>query len=90
MGVKGLWKLLDSTGKPIPVEKMKNKVLSIGILFDLLHYVCNILIIIVLSKYSIRYSYFVHSVNDNGNNLIHLCVLMLVPSCKTWVEISLS
>lgn len=33
MGVQGLWKLLESTGKPIPVEKLENKVLSIGILF---------------------------------------------------------
>jgi hypothetical protein len=33
MGVQGLWKLLESAGKPIPVEKLENKVLSIGILF---------------------------------------------------------
>lgn len=32
MGVQGLWKLLESAGKPIPVEKLENKVLSIGIL----------------------------------------------------------
>lgn len=33
MGVQGLWKLLESAGKPIPVENLENKVLSIGILF---------------------------------------------------------
>lgn len=33
MGVQGLWKLLESAGKSIPVEKLENKVLSIGILF---------------------------------------------------------
>ncbi|VVC44029.1 Hypothetical protein CINCED_3A003134 [Cinara cedri] len=31
MGVQGLWSLLESTGKPIPVEKLKNKVLSIDV-----------------------------------------------------------
>jgi len=34
MGVQGLWKLLETTGKPIPVEKLENKILSIGILFQ--------------------------------------------------------
>lgn len=34
MGVKGLWKLLEAAGKPIPVEKLENKILSIGILFQ--------------------------------------------------------
>ncbi|KAL5237165.1 hypothetical protein ACI65C_004575 [Semiaphis heraclei] len=31
MGVQGLWKLLESAGKPIPVEKLENKVLSIDV-----------------------------------------------------------
>jgi len=31
MGVQGLWKLLESAGKPIPVEKLENKILSIDV-----------------------------------------------------------
>ncbi|XP_050529062.1 DNA excision repair protein ERCC-5 [Daktulosphaira vitifoliae] len=31
MGVHGLWKLLETAGKPIPVEKLENRVLSIDV-----------------------------------------------------------
>ncbi|XP_050426458.1 DNA excision repair protein ERCC-5 [Adelges cooleyi] len=31
MGVQGLWKLLEAAGKPIPVEKLENKILSIDV-----------------------------------------------------------
>ena len=36
MGVHGLWKLLESTGKPINPETLEGKILSVGILY-LLH-----------------------------------------------------
>ncbi|XP_014247754.1 DNA repair protein complementing XP-G cells homolog [Cimex lectularius] len=31
MGVHGLWKLIDSAGKPIPVETLENKVLAVDV-----------------------------------------------------------
>ena len=31
MGVKGLWQLLDSAGKPIPLERLENRVLAIDV-----------------------------------------------------------
>ncbi len=31
MGVHGLWKLLDSAGKPVPLEHLENRVLAIDI-----------------------------------------------------------
>ena len=30
MGVTGLWKLIEASGKPIPLETLENKVLAIG------------------------------------------------------------
>jgi DNA excision repair protein ERCC-5 len=33
MGVNGLWKLLDPSGKPVPLETLENKVLAVGILY---------------------------------------------------------
>lgn len=30
MGVLGLWKLIDGSGKPVPLESLENKVLAIG------------------------------------------------------------
>jgi DNA excision repair protein ERCC-5 len=30
MGVTGLWKLIDASGKPVPLETLENKVLAIG------------------------------------------------------------
>lgn len=33
MGVHGLWKLIDSSGKPIPLEALENRILAVGILF---------------------------------------------------------
>ena len=32
MGVKGLWQLLESVGRPITLESLENKVLGVGIL----------------------------------------------------------
>jgi len=32
MGVHGLWKLLESTGKPINPETLEGKILAVGIL----------------------------------------------------------
>jgi hypothetical protein len=32
MGVNGLWKLLEPSGKPVPLETLENKVLAVGIL----------------------------------------------------------
>jgi hypothetical protein len=33
MGVHGLWKLLESTGKPINPETLEGKILAVGILY---------------------------------------------------------
>lgn len=30
MGVTGLWRLIDASGKPVPVETLEGKVLAIG------------------------------------------------------------
>lgn len=30
MGVLGLWKLIDSSGKAVPLESLENKVLAVG------------------------------------------------------------
>ena len=35
MGVLGLWKLLDATGKPVPLETLEGKVLAVGMQFYL-------------------------------------------------------
>lgn len=32
MGVTGLWKLIEASGKPVPLETLENKVLAIGLL----------------------------------------------------------
>lgn len=40
MGVLGLWKLIDATGKPVPLETLEGKVLAIGINF------CNFIFLI--------------------------------------------
>lgn len=32
MGVHGLWRLLESTGKPINPETLEGKILAVGIL----------------------------------------------------------
>lgn len=32
MGVTGLWRLIDASGKPVPLETLEGKVLAIGIL----------------------------------------------------------
>ena len=31
MGVTGLWKLIEASGKPVPLETLENKVLAIGL-----------------------------------------------------------
>ena len=30
MGVKGLWRLIESTGKPVSLESLSGKVLAVG------------------------------------------------------------
>jgi DNA excision repair protein ERCC-5 len=30
MGVLGLWKLIESSGKPVPLETLEGKVLAVG------------------------------------------------------------
>ena len=37
MGVKGLWQLLESVGRPVTLESLENKVLGVGILYSLLY-----------------------------------------------------
>lgn len=34
MGVHGLWRLIEPSGKPVPLETLENKVLAVGILFN--------------------------------------------------------
>lgn len=31
MGVLGLWQLIESSGRPVPLETLENKVLAIGL-----------------------------------------------------------
>jgi hypothetical protein len=42
MGVTGLWKLIESSGKPVPLETLENKILAIGSLFAALFQHCEI------------------------------------------------
>lgn len=35
MGVHGLWRLIEPSGKPVPLETLENKVLAVGILSKL-------------------------------------------------------
>lgn len=49
MGVHGLWRLIEPSGKPVPLETLENKVLAIGILLYqdlsiLVHYTNKIII----------------------------------------------
>lgn len=30
MGVTGLWKLIEQSGKPVPLDTLENKVLAVG------------------------------------------------------------
>lgn len=30
MGVTGLWKLIDQSGKPVPLDTLENKILAVG------------------------------------------------------------
>lgn len=30
MGVTGLWQLVESSGKPVPLDTLENKVLAVG------------------------------------------------------------
>lgn len=30
MGVLGLWRLIEATGKPVPLETLEGKILAIG------------------------------------------------------------
>lgn len=32
MGVTGLWRLIEKSGKPVPLETLEGKILAIGIL----------------------------------------------------------
>lgn len=32
MGVHGLWRLIEPSGKPVPLETLENKILAVGIL----------------------------------------------------------
>lgn len=38
MGVHGLWRLLESTGKPINPETLEGKILAVGILIRVVIY----------------------------------------------------
>lgn len=47
MGVQGLWKLLECSGRPVNPESLEGKILAVGILFrkltwDLNIYICSI------------------------------------------------
>lgn len=33
MGVTGLWKLIEQSGKPVPVDTLENKVLAVGMYY---------------------------------------------------------
>lgn len=38
MGVTGLWKLIESSGRPVPLDTLENKVLAIGLFTFGLHF----------------------------------------------------
>lgn len=44
MGVHGLWRLLESTGKPINPETLEGKILAVGILVTNEGCLCNIIV----------------------------------------------
>lgn len=38
MGVTGLWKLIESSGKPVPVDTLEGKILAVGMnIFYIFH-----------------------------------------------------
>lgn len=40
MGVTGLWKLVEQSGKPVPLETLENKVLAVGKFFNEILVLC--------------------------------------------------
>lgn len=47
MGVHGLWRLLESTGKPINPETLEGKILAVGILVSKGVYFVNLYILLL-------------------------------------------
>lgn len=36
MGVHGLWRLIEPSGKPVPLETLENKILAVGMFYNLI------------------------------------------------------
>lgn len=50
MGVHGLWRLLESTGKPINPETLEGKILAVGILVTKGFYFVNVPILLLCTN----------------------------------------
>lgn len=55
MGVHGLWRLLESTGKPINPETLEGKILAVGILVTKGFYFVNVPILLLCTYCSVIY-----------------------------------